>query len=201
MISELEPHEEISLFPLQTALFPGNKLPLRIFEPRYVDLIGNCMREQKRFGIVAIEKGQEARDIPQIFSVGTDAEIIDFDQGRDGLLNIVVEGRERFAIKSTRTQEDNLLTATVSYLPTLTEPSKPVNCQQLEAIFAQLSMHPGLADRITQTSGQLEMAFQVIPWLPIAQATKVELLAAETGVELLLSLETHLEKISKKNRS
>ena len=52
---------ELPLFPLRSVLFPGGVLPLRIFEPRYVDMIGRCMREQKGFGIVLIRDGQEAR--------------------------------------------------------------------------------------------------------------------------------------------
>ena len=69
----------ISLFPLQMVLFPGNKLPLRIFEPRYVDLIGRCMREGTRFGIIAIEQGkyspslEVAFKIARVFKVGLDA--------------------------------------------------------------------------------------------------------------------------------
>ena len=200
MISKLKHQEEISLFPLQTVLFPGNKLPLRVFEPRYVDLIGRCMREQKRFGIVAIEKGQEAGEIPQIFAVGTDVDIVDFDQGQDGFLNIVIEGQERFTVNTTQTKEDNLLVAAVSYLPKLLGPGETGHYRQLDAIFAQLLIHPELSDRISDTNDHLEMAFQVIPWLPLPQTSKVELLAAETGIELLSSLETYLAKISKENR-
>ena len=52
---------EIPLFPLRTVLFPGGVLPLRIFEPRYVDMVGRCMREQSGFGVVLIRSGAEAR--------------------------------------------------------------------------------------------------------------------------------------------
>lgn len=192
--------EKISLFPLQTVLFPGNKLPLRIFEPRYVDLIGDCMREGSRFGIVAIEQGQEAGDIPEIFSVGTTVDIIDFDQGQDGLLNVLVEGRQRFVIENTAIGENNLLTATISYLPDLQKLERAHEQPHLEATFQELSQHPELKERINETSDQLEMAFQVIPWLPIPSATKVKLLQAQTAIEVLSSVESYLEQISNKNR-
>ena len=50
---------EIPLFPLKTVLLPGNTLGLKIFEPRYVDMIANCMRENSLFGVVLIHKGEE----------------------------------------------------------------------------------------------------------------------------------------------
>lgn len=186
----------ISLFPLQMVLFPGNKLPLRIFEPRYVDLIGRCMREGTRFGIIAIEQGQEAGDIPSIFSTGTDVDIIDFDQGSDGFLNIVVEGRDRFTVQSTSTEADNLLTAAVHYLPKLESVTTQESSARLAATFEELLRHPELSDRVKPTEDCLEMAFQVIPWLPIPSTTKVKLLEAETSKELLSSVEAYLEQIS-----
>lgn len=186
----------ISLFPLQMVLFPGNKLPLRIFEPRYVDLIGRCMREGTRFGIIAIEQGQEAGDIPSIFSTGTDVDIIDFDQGSDGFLNIVVEGRDRFTVQSTSTEADNLLTAAVHYLPKLESVTTQESSARLAATFEELLRHPELRDRVKPTEDHLEMAFQVIPWLPIPSTTKVKLLEAETSKELLSSVEAYLEQIS-----
>jgi Lon protease-like protein len=50
---------ELPLFPLNTVLFPGGPLPLRIFEPRYVDMVKRCLRDQAPFGVVLIREGQE----------------------------------------------------------------------------------------------------------------------------------------------
>ncbi len=50
---------EIPLFPLPMVLFPGGKLPLQIFEPRYLDMVKNCMREEIGFGVILIEEGQQ----------------------------------------------------------------------------------------------------------------------------------------------
>ena len=78
----------IPLFPLRTVLFPGGTLPLRIFEPRYVDMVRWCMREAQGFGVVLLREGSDVLDAkdpdgheqaPQIFDVGTLAQIIDFD--------------------------------------------------------------------------------------------------------------------------
>ena len=81
---------ESPLFPLRTVLFPGGQLPLRIFEPRYVDLIRSCLRDSSSFGVVLIRDGDEARlseeyEVPRLFQLGTLAEIVDFNQLSDGL--------------------------------------------------------------------------------------------------------------------
>ena len=190
----------LSLFPLQTVLFPGNKLPLRIFEPRYVDLVGRCMREQQTFGIVGIKSGQEAGPLPEIYSIGTEVSIIDFDQGNDGLLNIVVQGQNRFTINSTRTRDDNLLTAVVTPLPELESPDSPPEWPQLDNVFGQLSQHPELADKIGLAETPIQKAYEVLAWLPLANAHKVELLGAEDATAMLSKLEQFLEDMSRSSQ-
>ncbi|NOX48950.1 MAG: hypothetical protein GXP16_00200 [Gammaproteobacteria bacterium] len=76
-----QPHVELPLFPLRTVLFPGGVIPLRVFEPRYVDMVGRCMRNGHGFGVVLIRAGSESRSSrlerqPEIFNVGTQASIL-----------------------------------------------------------------------------------------------------------------------------
>ena len=187
----------LSLFPLQTVLFPGNKLPLRIFEPRYVDLIGRCMRDQQSFGIVGIKRGQEAGPTPEIFPIGTEVNIIDFDQGKDGFLNIVVQGAQRFRVNSTRVREDNLLTAAVTLLPPLVCSVTDEDCPQLIKVFTQLTRHPELADKINPSPTPLQKAYEVLGWLPLANADKAALLEAADAAQMLSSLETLIVELSR----
>lgn len=107
---------EIPLFPLKTVLLPGNTLVLKIFEPRYLDMIAACMRENSGFGIVLIYKGEETRVDSDIYSVGTTATISDWEHRADGLLGITALGMERFEILSTRTQDDGLTCAEIKIL-------------------------------------------------------------------------------------
>jgi Lon protease-like protein len=83
---------EIGLFPLNLVLLPGEQAPLHVFEPRYKELIGECLEDNEEFGLVLADE-DGLRD------VGTRAGVIEvletFDDGR---LNIVVEGRERFQL-------------------------------------------------------------------------------------------------------
>ncbi len=113
---------ELPLFPLHPVLFPGGRLPLQIFEPRYMDMVVRCMRDDVPFGVVLIRKGNDARltrasEQPDIFDVGTDALVVDFNQLSNGRLGIVVRGGRKFRVRSLREQPDHLLIGQVEYLP------------------------------------------------------------------------------------
>ena len=96
--------DEIPLFPLSTVLFPGGVLPLRIFEARYLDMIGECLREQKGFGVCAIRSGSEVGRAASCYNVGTLAAVEDFGRSEDGLLAIVAHGERRFRILHSRVE-------------------------------------------------------------------------------------------------
>jgi Lon protease-like protein len=83
---------ELGLFPLGLVLLPGERMPLHIFEPRYKELIGECLAEERPFGIVLA-------DDSGLHEVGTEASVIEvLERFDDGRLNIVVEGGERFRV-------------------------------------------------------------------------------------------------------
>lgn len=107
---------EIPLFPLNTVLFPGGPLPLRIFEPRYVDMVRYCMRERAPFGVVLILSGAEVGDVPTTAEVGTSARIVDFFQMPDGLLGIACIGERKFRLASRRVKSNGLNVGTVQWL-------------------------------------------------------------------------------------
>jgi uncharacterized protein len=110
---------ELALFPLHTVLFPGGLLPLRIFEPRYVDMVGRCMREGTDFGVVLILEGAETGPVADLAAVGTGARVVDFSQLPDGLLGVMCRGSRRFRVHSVRVQPDGLRIGEVEWL---TEP-------------------------------------------------------------------------------
>jgi uncharacterized protein len=91
---------ELPLFPLNTVLFPGQVLPLHIFEQRYQQMIRRCLAEDLPFGVVLIRKGQEVADASaEPYTVGTVARIIESTHLPDGTMNIVTVGTERFRIR------------------------------------------------------------------------------------------------------
>ena len=108
---------ELPLFPLSTVLFPDGVLPLQIFEPRYLDMVGDCLRNQTGFGVCVIAEGKEAGGTARVQPVGTLGQIVDFDQRDNGLLGITVSGIKRFRVLRTWVREDRLLMGWVRPLP------------------------------------------------------------------------------------
>lgn len=92
----------LPLFPLGTVLFPGGLLPLRIFEVRYLDMIGKCHKAGAPFGVVSLTQGAEVRrpgaTAEEFSAVGTLATIESFSQVQPGLLAIRCSGAQRFRI-------------------------------------------------------------------------------------------------------
>lgn len=129
---------ELPLFPLGTVLYPKGPLPLRIFEPRYVDLVRRCMKTDTGFGVVLLIKGREAGAAAVTAAIGTEARIVDFDQLEDGLLGLSCLGQERIRVLKTWTQADNLNMGEVEDLPA--DPLVPVpdDCLQMRAVLERV---------------------------------------------------------------
>lgn len=98
MMSKLEMYE-LPLFPLNVVLFPGMPLPLHIFEERYKEMIADCIRQNRPFGVVLIEEGSaEQGPIARPVAVGCTAEIAQVQPLDQGRMFIMTVGRERFRI-------------------------------------------------------------------------------------------------------
>ena len=106
----------VPLFPLNTVLFPGGPLPLRIFETRYIDMIGERVRNDAPFGVLLIRDGHEVGP-SSTYEVGTLARITDWYQGSDGLLGVTAIGEQRFRLLSAERQPDGLNIGEVELLP------------------------------------------------------------------------------------
>jgi len=129
--------DEIALFPLRSVLMPAGLLPLRIFEPRYVDLIGRCLRQDEIFGVVLIESGQESGGTVSTASVGTSARIIDFQPMAGGLLGVLCRGERRFSILERSQQPDGLNRARVEWLSEPPEVALEPDVQSLATVVRE----------------------------------------------------------------
>lgn len=110
---------ELALFPLQTVLFPGGRLGLKVFEARYLDLIGRCLRERSGFGVVALRQGAEVRSAADVVleEVGCLAELDEVDAPQAGLLQVRGRGTQRFRTRQLRQEADGLWMADAELLP------------------------------------------------------------------------------------
>ena len=106
----------IALFPLNTVLFPGGVLPLRVFEARYMDMVRDCMREQQPFGVCLISQGTEVGQPAQTENVGCLAYIGDWDMQQLGVLNIRCRGGQRFRVLERTVEANGLVRAEVELI-------------------------------------------------------------------------------------
>lgn len=95
---------DLPLFPLSTVLFPQGRVPLQIFEPRYIEMIDRCLEEDLAFGIVLIKEGVEVGGPAVPHDVGTIARIVDVARLGDGRMNLTAAGITRFKVIETSSE-------------------------------------------------------------------------------------------------
>jgi Lon protease-like protein len=120
MTTELTP-DAIPLFPLGVTLFPDGMLPLRIFEVRYLTMIKQCHRSGRPFGVVSLVQGGEVQQagaaVERFHSIGTLAQIMDYEAPQPGLIEIITRGTTRFRITASMQLPHGLWMADIEPLP------------------------------------------------------------------------------------
>ncbi len=179
------------LFPLGTVLFPGGPLSLRIFEPRYVDMVGRCMKDGTGFIVVLIVEGREAGGgALTTAAVGTEARIVDFHRLEDGLLGLTCIGGERVRVVRAWRQDDGLNLAEVAPLAPDAAVAVPGDCAHLPAALRRL--YPELGAAYARVAPHFDDAAWVGNRLaelaPLEPAVKQGLLELEDPLERLRSL-------------
>jgi Lon protease-like protein len=111
---------ELPLFPLNTVVFPGGRLSLRVFEQRYLDMVKQAIADDAPFGICAIREGAETGTPAVPHAVGTLVRVTDWDMPETGILHIDTRAQERFVIRDLRTEPSGLVVGTVD--PVSSEP-------------------------------------------------------------------------------
>lgn len=129
---------EIPLFPLHTVLYPQGPLQVRIFEPRYLDMVSECMRSESPFGVCLIESGNEAGPTATPHTTGTFAHINDWRRNDDGLLGIGAVGGLRFTVLDTRVETGGLLRGTVAELADEPSAALPEDLCYMRDILAEV---------------------------------------------------------------
>jgi len=177
----------LPLFPLHTVLFPGGPLALRIFEPRYLDMVRRCLKEQSGFGVTTILEGQEAGAVGRMAPLGTHARLVDFDPLPDGLLGITCLGGERLRVLRHWQQPDGLNVGEVEFLA----PAAPCALPDELAHLADLLRE--VLPRLGRGYAHVPACYEDAGWvadrwaevLPLEPHEKLALLGVEAPLERL----------------
>ena len=191
---------DMPLFPLASVLFPGGQLQLRIFEPRYLDLVRECARYGTGFGVCLILEGHEVGAPATPAAIGTIARIKDFDRGEDGLLAIVAEGGPRFRVARSRVRSDGLLRGEVEVWPDEPEMQAPVEFALLQSILERLietmAPHWRHAPRSAYDDASW-LGFRLAELLPLDPAEQQRMLELSDPVQRLAELRDILPRFQK----
>jgi hypothetical protein len=191
--------ESLPLFPLSATLLPYGRMPLQIFEQRYLDLIRHCARDNSGFGIVWIRAGGEVagQGEPSLGEVGTHARIVDYDQLPNGLLGVTVEGDRRFDLHGVERLASGLLMGEVSWR----EPLEPVPMQSewegLADVLRSLETHP----HVEQLQPGIDyadawsVAYQLLQLLPLEEEFKYRWLCYDSVEDVMGELEALLNEV------
>jgi Lon protease-like protein len=181
------------LFPLDVVLFPGTPLPLHIFEPRYKEMIAECLSEHRTFGVVrVVEQG--------LAEVGCTAEIITVvKEYPDGRLDLVAEGRKRFELVRVN-QERSFLQAEVLLIHDEPGTPPPADTSRAIQLHSELLAIAGAKQDLSAADPAL-LSFYLAGSLPLDLDFKQKLLALRSEPERVSLLINYLETIIPKLRS
>jgi Lon protease-like protein len=184
-----DPHSlaDLPLFPLQSVLFPGAQLQLRVFEARYLDLVSRCLREKQPFGAICLLQGSEVRgsDEPvQLETTGVLAQLQEVDAEQAGVLRVHCLGTRRFEIDHPLQQPDGLWTARAWFVDDDVLVAPP---ESMLATVRALANAIGALERKSGSPFIKPYRFEDAGWvanrwcelLPISLAAKQKLMALE----------------------
>lgn len=187
---------EVALFPLHTVLFPGGLLPLRVFEPRYMEMTTACLREGTPFGVCLIREGREVGAPAVPHAVGCLARITQWDMQQLGVLSITVRGERRFRVLDKRVQRDGLIRSEIELLANEDDASVPealaVCARVLKAIIDDGAVSGIEAPHRFESSAWVSARLTEI--LPLPLAFKQQLLETDDSRRRLEALREALHE-------
>jgi Lon protease-like protein len=177
----------LPLFPLEVVLFPGAPLPLHIFEPRYKEMIGECIQGKKRFGVIRVQENSLA-------DVGCTAEIVAVTKRYDdGRMDIVTQGRDRFELLEVN-QERQFLRGEVLYISDEPEAATEQEREQALQLHRQILALAGAQQDLSDDS-DVPLSYQLAGSLPLDLDFKQQLLGVRSEAERVRTLVQYFGKI------
>ncbi len=177
--------DEIGLFPLPLVLVPGEQAPLHVFEPRYKELIAECLSEGADFGLVLADD-EGMRD------VGTRASVIEvLERFPDGRLNIVVEAGERFRLLEL-TEGRSFATGEVDALED--EDEEPTSDERERCLAAYKRVVAAAEAELDELDRDEALAFQIAARIDLGTDVKQALLELRSERERVVRLASLLDK-------
>ena len=178
----------LPLFPLDLVLLPGTPLPLHVFEPRYKEMIAECLDRSLPFGVVRSKE-------TEIAEIGCTAEIVTVTKRHDdGRMDIVTEGRQRFEVMQLN-QERSFLQAEVFYFQDEPGRASPEQVAQATKLHGEIMTLAGAEPEKSSEIEQHQLSFHLAGSLPLDLDFKQTLLGMKSESERLQAIISFFEDI------
>jgi uncharacterized protein len=170
-------------------LFPGGRLPLRIFEQRYLEMAKACFKGGSPFGVCSIREGHEVGAPATPSEVGTLARIVAWDMPQLGLLHVTARGERRFRILSRSVQRDGLARAAVELLAEESDAPVPAGAgRSVKLLQSVIEQHPELFERPHRLDSCAWVSARLAELLPLPLEAKQALLELDDAAARLAQL-------------
>lgn len=185
----------LPLFPLDLVLLPGVPLPLHIFEPRYKEMIKECLDESRPFGIVRTHD-------ESIATIGCTAEIMNvLKKYPDGRMNILTEGRRRFEVLEIN-QERPFLQADVFYLEDDNDPARGVDLDTALRLHGEIMKLAGAQPEVVEKTEVAQLAYRLagsLPFDPDFQQALLEMSSEAKRIQAIISFFERILPVLQRN--
>ncbi|MBY6034172.1 LON peptidase substrate-binding domain-containing protein [Marinobacter daepoensis] len=187
----------VPLFPLNSIVLPGGRIPLQLFEPRYIDMLSRCLKDDRGFVVVLLREGGETEAQASFYDIGTYVRIIDFQQLDNGLLGITVEGDCKVSVVRSWQQDDGLNVGDVECLLAEAQSDVPERYSELPSVLKALSRHPVVKDleMAVDYSDARHIGWRLTELLPLDKQEKQRLVELQDPLERLDRLQQLLEAL------
>ena len=190
--------KSLPIFPLGIVVLPGNIQSLQIFEPRYIEMVKECMKTNSGF-VIVLQKDAMDEQL-SISDQGTYVEIIDFNTLPNGLLGITVKGMHRTKIKTMEQRQSGLNIGNVENIqdPEVDDQALLAKYPDLLQILSQLKQHPQIRSmplEINLDSAD-SVSYHLAGLIPLAPKDKQKILEAFDAGQRLNFLSQYFDQIA-----
>ena len=170
---------------------------MQLFEPRYIDMLTRCLKEDRGFVVVLLRDGAETGPTASFYDIGTYVRIIDFQQLENGLLGITVEGTAKVSVIRSWRQEDGLNVGDVEMLLDEADSEVPDRFNELPSVLRALFRHPVVRDLDMDVdySDARHVGWRLTELLPLDKQEKQRLVELQDPLERLSRLQELLEAL------
>lgn len=191
---------DLPLFPISNILFPGGRMPLKIFEQRYLELIKNSLANTTTFGLCGIHEGSEVGAPAVPYEIGTEVRIVEWDMPQTGIFHIVVEGMGRYVARNWKPEANGLLIAQTESVSDETTCAIPDDLRLCVQVLKHILSENG-ANEPRWTNADWENAvwvgYRLSELLPFKLKVKQDLLEMNDSLMRLRIIDQFLRKSAK----